>query len=227
MRGGRAVIGLLALCCAAACTRGVYHAVQRGETLYRIGKAYGVPPSDLARVNHLKNPDRIVAGQRLFIPGAERSVAVPARAVRGRAGARRERAEPRFAWPLTEGRVSSRFGPRGALMHHGLDIAAPVGTTVRAAAAGTVIFSDRLRGYGKVVIIDHGGGWATVYAHNASNRAREGRTVGRGEIIATVGTTGRTAGSNLHFEVRHNNIPRDPLLLLSPRGTTLITAREG
>ena len=74
-----------------------------------------------------------------------------------------------------------------------------------------VIFSGRLRGYGNVVILRHDDHYVTVYAHNRLNSVREGDYVARGQIIAEVGTTGRTTGPNLHFEVRHDNLARNPL----------------
>jgi murein DD-endopeptidase MepM/ murein hydrolase activator NlpD len=113
-----------------------------------------------------------------------------------------------------EGELSSRFGPRNGRFHDGIDIAAPHGTPVMAAADGQVILSDVLRGYGKVVIVRHAGGYVTVYAHNAANHVAEGRVVRRGERVATVGQSGRVTGASLHFEVRKDNLARDPLRYL-------------
>jgi murein DD-endopeptidase MepM/ murein hydrolase activator NlpD len=95
-----------------------------------------------------------------------------------------------------------------------VDIAAPEGTEVRAAEAGTVLHAGALRGYGNVVILDHGGGLRTVYAHNRENLVRAGARVGRGQTIARVGQTGRATGPHLHFEVREDEIPADPLRYL-------------
>ena len=117
----------------------------------------------------------------------------------------------RFSWPVPGGVLSSAFGIRNGVMHDGVDIAAPAGTPVHAADRGVVIFSGRLRGYGNVVILRHDDHYVTVYAHNRLNSVREGDYVARGQIIAEVGTTGRTTGPNLHFEVRHDNLARNPL----------------
>ena len=85
---------------------------------------------------------------------------------------------------------------------------------MHAADDGEVIYSDVLRGYGNVIIVRHTHGLATVYAHNQTNRVREGQRVRRGEVIGNVGDSGRTTGANLHFEVRKDNVARDPLYFL-------------
>ena len=90
----------------------------------------------------------------------------------------------------------------------------PTGTPVKAAANGRVIFAGRMRGYGKIVIIQHPNRFVTVYAHDSVNLVQEGQMVSRGQEIGLVGRTGRTTGANLHFEVRHNNIASNPLLYL-------------
>jgi lipoprotein NlpD len=127
---------------------------------------------------------------------------------------------PRFNWPLANGTLSSGFGLRHGAMHEGVDIAAPVGTPVMAAASGQVIFAGRMRGYGKIIIIQHENHYVTVYAHDSTNLVREGQMVSRGQVIGRVGRTGHTTGANLHFEVRHNNIASNPLLYLAPIRTT-------
>ena len=202
--------------------RGFYHAVQPGETLYRIGKAYGVSYRRLADVNGIKDPSHISVGQRLLIPGARRDIPVDVIAPRDESP-RRAQADPHlpvaqrpFTWPIHAGVLSSRFGPRGRSFHDGIDIAADVGTPVLAAADGTVVYADELRGYGRVIILHHAEGYATVYAHNRENRVREGERVRRGEEIATVGDSGRTSAPNLHFEVRKDNTARNPLFYLPP-----------
>jgi len=130
-----------------------------------------------------------------------------------------------FAWPA-DGQISSRFGPRGHATHDGIDISAPEGSAIKAAADGVVIYSDVLRGYGNVVIINHKDGLSTVYAHNRSNVARVGARVRRGDVIAWLGQTGKTTGPNLHFEVRRNNVARDPLRYLPGNPPSLIAQRS-
>ncbi|MFI5367173.1 MAG: murein hydrolase activator EnvC family protein, partial [Candidatus Binatia bacterium] len=117
-------------------------------------------------------------------------------------------------WPVSGGTVTSGFGQRNHSFHDGIDISAPVGTAVHAADDGEVVYSDVLRGYGNVIIVRHSHGLATVYAHNQSNRVHEGQHVRCGEVIGTVGESGRTTGANLHFEVRKDNVARDPIFFL-------------
>ena len=117
-------------------------------------------------------------------------------------------------WPV-QGKVTSRFGPRGFFhLHRGVDIKAPRGTPVHAAAAGTVAFSGRQSSYGRVIKIDHPNGLRTIYAHNSSNFVTVGERVKAGEVIGAVGQTGRATANHLHFEVRRDGVARDPLPLL-------------
>lgn len=211
-----------------ACGGGVYHQVRPGDTLYRIGKAYGVSAERLAKVNQIRDPSRIYVGQKVFIPEANREL--PVDIITPRNAQRRDpaRAEPVpvalpppgalvFHWPVAGGRLASGFGNRGTSFHDGIDISAPIGTPVGAAHDGVVIYSDVLRGYGNVVIVRHAKGFATVYAHNQRNLVRLEERVRRGQVIAYVGDSGRTSGPNLHFEIRHNNVARDPLPFLPAR----------
>lgn len=163
---------------------------------------------------------RLAASRTLPISSVERSVpvVVPERVAlaperRASIASRPHGAPPRLDWPIA-GRVTSDYGQRGRRHHDGIDIGAPVGTDVRAAADGRVAFAGPVRGYGLMVIVQHAGGFETVYAHNARQYAREGAVVRRGDVIATVGRTGRTTGPNLHFEVRHQETAYDPLAFL-------------
>jgi murein DD-endopeptidase MepM/ murein hydrolase activator NlpD len=113
-------------------------------------------------------------------------------------------------WPVS-GPVVSGFGMRWGRMHEGIDIAAGYGTPINAAASGTVIFSGWMSGYGNFVIIDHGGGMATAYGHQSSIAVGGGQTVSQGQVIGYVGCTGHCFGPHLHFEVRINGSPVDPL----------------
>jgi murein DD-endopeptidase MepM/ murein hydrolase activator NlpD len=118
-----------------------------------------------------------------------------------------------LAWPL-RGVLYGRYGVRAGQRHDGIDIAAPEGAPVAAAADGTVLFAGDQAGYGAVVILRHESGLVTLYAHNSRVLVHEGARVARGEAIARVGQTGRTTGPHLHFEVREGTRPRDPLLFL-------------
>ena len=99
-------------------------------------------------------------------------------------------------------------------MHEGIDISAALGTPIWAAAAGTVIHAGWLGGYGNLVVLDHGNGLATAYAHASAILVGLGQQVAQGETIALVGSTGNSSGPHLHFEVRVNGVAVDPLLYL-------------
>jgi murein DD-endopeptidase MepM/ murein hydrolase activator NlpD len=122
----------------------------------------------------------------------------------------------RFAWPV-RGPVVSGFGDKGGgLVNDGINIAAPRGTPVRAAAEGTVIYAGNgVRGFGNLVLIRHEGGWVTAYGHNERLLVRQGQAVGAGEEIARVGSTGAVASPQLHFQVRRSGRPVDPAAHLS------------
>lgn len=201
------------------------HVVRSGETLYGIGLAYGVSYREIARANGLTDPSRIYVGQQLLIPGARGEAGIVPAADdvlphRGQGHPRLASAKPPapppknapgFRWPVPYGTVTSGFGPRNGSFHDGIDISAPIGAAVRAAADGEVAYCASLPGYGKVIILRHGAGYATIYAHNERQSVREGQRVRRGQLIATVGRSGRTTGPNLHFEIRRNNVAQDPL----------------
>lgn len=143
---------------------------------------------------------RIVAAQ------SQASAGVPPAAASPEAPA----SSGQLSWPLT-GPLTSRFGERWGRMHEGIDIAVGSGTPVRAAAAGTVVYSGYMSGYGYVVVLDHGNGLSTAYAHNSSLSVTQGATVGAGSVIALSGNSGRSTGPHLHFEVRVGGAAVDPL----------------
>ncbi|MCB0873900.1 MAG: M23 family metallopeptidase [Thermoleophilia bacterium] len=113
-------------------------------------------------------------------------------------------------WP-THGTLTSGFGYRWGRMHEGIDIAVPNGTPVVAAASGTVIQAGWGGGYGNLVVIDHGGGIATAYAHNTSLAVSVGQHVTQGSVVAYSGSTGHSTGPHVHFEVRVGGAARDPM----------------
>lgn len=141
--------------------------------------------------------------------------ALPATAQVGKAPASVRRAPGQLQWPL-RGVLYARFGRKGKSPHDGIDLAAPVGTPVRTAAEGSVLFAGPQQGYGLLVIIEHHQGLVTVYAHNRDLRVRTGQQVRDGQVIATVGESGKTSGPHLHFEVRQDGAPVDPLDFLGP-----------
>lgn len=122
-------------------------------------------------------------------------------------------------WP-THGRLTSKFGMRqnplgrGRQFHYGIDIANSSGTNIVASAKGIVIFSGYKRGYGRTVILDHENGYKTLYAHNSKVLVSVGDRVEKGQLIAKMGSTGKSTGSHLHFEIHENDKPIDPLTIL-------------
>jgi len=115
-----------------------------------------------------------------------------------------------FIWPC-DGVVVSGFGMRWGRMHEGIDIGCAYGTPNRAAAAGTVIYAGWLGGYGNLVVVDHGSGLSTAYAHASSILVSVGQSVSQGQTVSLVGSTGNSSGPHLHFEVRVNGVAVDPL----------------
>lgn len=178
------------------------HIVRSGETLWSIARRHGLSVDGLAAMNGLADANRLQLGQELSLTG---------RAVRRQAALR-----PRLVWP-SRGRITSRFEVRWGRHHHGIDIAAPVGTPIIAALDGTVQFAGWRGGYGRLIILDHGGGLTTYYGHASTVLVKVGDRVTVGQLLARVGTTGQVTGPNLHFEVRKNEVPQDPLAFLQSR----------
>lgn len=211
--------------------QGVYHVVEPGQTLWRISRTYGVDVEEIAVLNGIPNPDRLRAGARLFIPRAQRTLAVPvhggppppkerprwaqAEEPASRRGMNAGRGGLRFSWPV-QGKLLHRFGSRNGMKYDGIVISARADAPVRAAAAGQVIFSDwGPGGFGRTIIIRHGEGeYHSIYAHNAENLVRKGDVVEGGRLIARVGRTGNVDQAQLHFEIRHRTVPQDPLSYL-------------
>lgn len=241
--GLESIVCLILIGC--SISHGVYHRVEKGQTLWRIAKTYNVDIQEVAEWNDIADPAEINTGEKIFIPGAWRLLKVepykPPEKITGGAEkekkannwqaidpggqrqAMRHTEEPagkivlerwRFAWPV-KGSVISPFGMRSGKKHDGIDIAAPEGSAVLAAAEGEIIYSDDgIRGYGNIVMLKHDDGFITVYAHNEENLVKVGDFVRRGEIIGKVGNTGHSSGPHLHFEVRKDRRPRNPLFFL-------------
>jgi murein DD-endopeptidase MepM/ murein hydrolase activator NlpD len=183
------------------------HRVRSGDTLWDLSRRFGVSAEAIAQANGLRNPAHVRIGQVLIIPRGE---ATPAIGVQ-------------FIWPVA-GRISSPFGPRWGRLHTGLDIAAPTGTPIRAAADGVVTTSRWLAGYGRTVILRHEDRTLTLYAHASKLLVRPGQTVKQGQVIARVGSTGNSTGPHLHFEVIVHGRPRDPMAYLRGPGRASVPA---
>lgn len=126
-----------------------------------------------------------------------------------------------FDWPVDKARMTRGFFTNKRRPHLGLDLAAPKGTPILASRGGTVIYRGRdFRGFGNLIMIESPGGWATLYAHLDRFMVTEGQKVAMGEIIGSMGRTGRATGVHLHFEIRRNKVAVDPLPYL-PGGSKL------
>lgn len=197
---------------------GVYHVVERHQTLFRICKTYGVDIHDVAGINRITDHGRIQAGQKIFIPGAQRvlNVDVYIDDVVSEPAEKEKTVSCKldFIWPV-EGKLNHGFDETESRRHMGIDISAPVGTPFKASHAGKVIYSgDTVRGYGNLIILRHSEEFVTIYAHNQVNLVEEGVWVEKGQVIGKVGQTGRTSGPHLHFEIREKNRAVDPLSFL-------------
>lgn len=119
--------------------------------------------------------------------------------------------DPNFLWPVFGGKINSGYGVRRGQFHEGLDISGKEGSLIKAVNHGRVVFSGFINGYGRTVVVYHGSGLSSVYAHNRENLVREGQLVEKGQAIATLGRTGKTSGAHLHLEIRKDGIPENPL----------------
>lgn len=191
----------------------IEHIVETGESLWEIAQQYSVKPDVLIWENDIEDESFIKAGQTLVIPLRTTKLVI----------SRTDTAKPSrglidnfMQWPVL-GRISSEYGPRWGKNHRGLDIAAEQGKPVRAVMAGTVKFSGPRGTYGNLVILDHPNGLSTYYAHTSELLVQEGEYVRRGQKIALVGSTGRSTGPHLHFEVRRDGETVNPENLLPAR----------
>jgi len=200
------------------------YVVKAGDTAYSIARRNGISLDVLARANGLADPGHIREGQTLILPrpsgGAvatggvtlqaarvEQMVAIKIPSSDGPAGG--------LAWPI------ALQAPRAVITtpyrdgHRGIDIAAPTGTPIKAAAAGLVMSTERSDGdYGWKLVVDHGDGMTTWYAHLSEFSVAAGDQVRRGQTIGLVGSTGRSTGPHLHFELRQDNVPVNPTRML-------------
>jgi len=198
--------------------KGVYHIVERHQTLYRICKTYGVDIREVASLNGIVDQSKIKTGQRILIPGVKKvlKVEIIIDDVVAEQGEGKKIAYKKmdFLWPI-EGKLGDIFGETENKRHLGIDISSPPGTPIKAANAGMVIYSSNtIKGYGNLVILRHSDEFVTIYAHNQVNLVEEGMWMEKGQIIGKVGQTGRASGPHLHFEIRRNNKAVDPLLFL-------------
>lgn len=229
--------------------RGVYHKVGKGETLWRIAQAYNIDIQDLAEINDITDPTLVVAGDVIFIPDAREVIAVePAPSLVHETGKEPEAVQKpsppsgkkkpvetpkkekaimidrtRFIWPV-HGVVSSHFGiQKNGMRYNGITIDAKEGTPVVAASDGEVIRSMLLKYYGDTVIIKHADDYASVYGYLKDRRVQKGDIVKKGDTIAILGNNKKKKKSCLHFEIRQNNEPKNPLFYLPKPKSSAVT----
>lgn len=208
------------------------YTVESGDTLAAIARRMGVSLEELAAANGIPSPYAVQAGQVLQRPGPtvvpKKATVRPAPAVRPAppprfvpeppAPRRPDPSAPHLGWP-TPGALVSRFGSTvKGMASNGIDLAAFAGMTVHAAAAGKVIFAGtEPERFGQLIVIDHGGGWVTAYAYLGKVAVKEGQAVKAGAVIARIGQSGEAKRPTLHFELRKDNAPRDPMPYLPVR----------
>lgn len=176
---------------------GIYHQVKEGETLWRIAFFHGVDWRELMRINNIKEPTQLKAGDVIFIPGAKEVREVKTYSIIEIGE------EKKFLWPA-KGKIINYFGKGAGRDPRGINISVKPGEKVKASKSGEVIFAGNLRGYQGVVMINHGDGFITVYAGNSKLLVKEGEWVRQGQVIAI-------SGENLHFEIRERDEARNPL----------------
>jgi murein DD-endopeptidase MepM/ murein hydrolase activator NlpD len=235
------VYSILALClfsCAGIQPR--YYEVAPGDNLAKIAARYQVPADQIEKHNHDQLEDGLKPGLKLYIPfetdphwnAPEQAMADEGASARGVASdaPAYDVAPADFGWPVS-GSITSGFGRRAlrghaARAHEGIDIAARRGTPVKASRSGHVIYaSNKISGYGNMIIVKHADNYSTVYAHLSKFNVKKGQFVARGQKLGAVGKTGRAYGYHLHFEIRRDRDPVNPLLYLQGQYATNILNR--
>ncbi len=183
---------------------GVYHRVEKGQTLWRISKIYNVDLDEIVKVNRIPDATSIEPGQLIFIPSGQKKELL----------AKRPSLED-FSWPL-KGKVIAGFGQvYNDMINRGINIQTARSQDVIASRSGKVIFYDNnFEGFGKTIIIDHGDGFSTVYARNSDVIVKAGDYVHRGAVIAKAGSPEKSKNTYLHFEIRKGYTPQNPYFYL-------------
>lgn len=195
---------------------GIYIKVRPNQTIDKLAKEYSIFPEAILSANEMKAGATLKEGEEIFLPGAK--VVAFVTSGKGSAAIARDKASTQrgLGWPVV-GKISSRFGWRkdpvrgGRDFHTGLDIRAPYGRAVVAASSGKVVYSGWMGGYGKTIVISHPGKMTTLYGHCSKLLVTTGTNVQRGTKIAQVGSTGRSTGNHVHFEVRRAGSLVNPL----------------
>lgn len=179
---------------------GVRHNVQKGDTLQSIGKKYKADVTEIAEYNHITERAALAVGDIILVPDGEIAASPAAGRTATLRGANGPNLDGYYLRPIIGGRKT-----QGLHGYNGVDLATYLGAPILASAAGDVIIARDIGwngGYGKYIVIAHDNGTQTLYAHNSQNVVSSGQHVTRGQIIGYVGSTGRSTGPHLHFEVR-------------------------
>ena len=186
-----------------------YYIWQTDDKLSEIAKLYNVSLDDIRLINQIYDERDIATGKKIYLP--DFSITYANRQDNADSNILKTNSPNQInIWPVS-GRITSGFGVRSGRMHHGVDIVAKYKTPIISAADGVVKQSGWIKGYGKTVIVDHGQRISTLYAHNSENLVVKGQKVKTGEVLALVGRTGNATANLLHFEVRINGSPVDPV----------------
>ncbi len=192
------------------------HLVAEEDDIYKIATLHKVSVSTLVATNKLKDPHHLKKGQPLILPAspAPEQKIVPLKMQTVSNYIRPQTTPSHFLRPI-EGKVISSYGPQGkGLYNDGVNIEAPLGAPVHTAEEGTVVYTGKgMRSYGNLVLVRHGGGWLTAYAHLQDIHVTKGQLLKKGQVLATVGKTG-VKTPQLHFELRNGTKPVDPMLHL-------------
>ncbi len=183
--------------------QGIYHTVEKDQTLWQIAQAYQVGLDEIVKVNQIANVANIKVGQKILIPRAQQPLNVPVQDI--------DPDRLKFAWPV-EGEVVGFFNGKRAYFNKGIKIQAPGRSSVRAARSGKVVLADYLTGYGQVVIVDHQDGFMTVYARTTNRTVKLNDHISKGDKLAEIADA--AGKSFLYFEVRKDGIADDPLYYL-------------
>jgi len=203
---------------------GRVHTVRSGETLYSIAFRYGLDYKQIADANGIAKPYMIFANQKLRLVGKsappvkkakQRAPKVVAQKSSSASSKKSQGSKIEWRWPVA-GNVIKSFSLSGDI-NKGVDLAGRLGESVMAAADGVVVYAGGgLRGYGKLVIVKHSDGYLSAYGHNRSIRVKEGQKIKGGQVVAEIGSSG-TDREMLHFEIRRDGKPVDPLIYLPDR----------
>jgi murein DD-endopeptidase MepM/ murein hydrolase activator NlpD len=192
---------------------GVYHTVVEGDTLESIAQQYKAQVEDMISYegNYMQEPYTVTVGHKVIVPGGRKPYKVRhVVAWSGPIPQGAKRGTGIFGWPMT-GWISQRYHE----YHPAADIAGPAGTSIKAADSGYVAVVGRNdTGYGRYVLIDHGNGFQTLYAHFGVLFVEVGQSVGKGQTIGLCGSTGKSTGPHVHFEIKLNGVRRNPLIYL-------------